>query len=333
MAVYGYAHTLNDMRKMQNADGSFDRVLEVLAQSNPVINDIPWAEGDLPIGNKTTVRASLPTPSIRRINRGVPATKGTTKQIIDVCMNLEDLSEVDVELLAGKANPQVYRASEDEAHLEGMSNYVASTLFYGNRTTDPDSFDGLAARYNTLTGDRGTVGYQTIPGGTANAEGKNTSMYIVDWGDRRVTGIYPRGTQAGFQKEDMGEYWSYDKSGNKFRVVGTKFNWKSGLAVEDVRSVVRVCNIDATKLASMTDSAQRTLMDKIIFAKNRIFAPKSPIIYVSDDMYSYLETYLMNKNNVHVTREDRMGAAPLLRLSGIPVKKCDCILETEAAVE
>jgi hypothetical protein len=42
--------------------------------------------------------------------------------------------------------------------------------------------------------------------------------------------------------------------------------------------------------------------------------------------------YLLDKTNVHVTRQELMGAAPQLYLSGIPIKKCDAISETEPAI-
>ena len=90
MAIIGYAHTLSDLQKTLNPDGSIARVMEVLNESNPMMQDITWEEGDLPIGTKTVIRTGLPSPSIRRINRGTAATKGSTRQIIDVCMNLED---------------------------------------------------------------------------------------------------------------------------------------------------------------------------------------------------------------------------------------------------
>lgn len=332
MATYGYAHTLSDLRKQLNPDGSIDRVMEVLNESNPIMEDMTFMEGDLPTGNKTTIRASLPTPSVRRINRGTAPTKGTTKQIIDVCMHLEDRSCVDVELLAGKPNPQQYRASEDDAHVEGMGQYVARVMLYGDLSEDPDVFNGFMTRYNTLTGDKGTTGYQVTDAGIAG-EGTNTSMLIVDWGDRRVNAIYPKGTTAGLKREDLGEMDVYDSEGRPYRALQTLYSQKIGLAVHNVRSVVRVCNIDATSLATMTDAAKKELMDKFIYAKNRLWIPKAPICYVSETMYSFLEAYLINKYNVHVTREDVMGAPPLLRFAGIPVKKLDCMSETEAAVE
>lgn len=327
-----YAVTLNDIQKRLGANNAFQPIIEILKQSNPILEDMPFAEGDLPIGNKTTIRTSLPSPSIRRANRGTAPTKSDVKQVIDQCMYLEDRSCVDTLLLKGKPNPEAYRASEDDAHVEGMGQYVAKVFMYGD-LTDPaysDTFNGLLVRYPVEEGDKGTRGYQVISAGTKNTKGHNTSAVIVDWGDRKVTGIYPKGMTAGLNTKDLGESDVYDSDGNPFRAVQTLYSWQVGLAVQNVRSVAAIRNIDVDALTAFTADQEAKFMNKIIFAKNRIQLPKSPIMYVGDTLYSYLETFLLNKNNVHVTREMRENEPPLLRFSGIPVKKMDCMTDTEA---
>lgn len=333
MATVGLAHTLSDLQKMLNPDGSIARVMEVLNESNPMMGDIKWEEGDLPIGTKTTIRTSLPSPSIRRINRGTPATKGSVRQIIDVCMHLEDRSRIDVELLAGKPNPAMYRMAEDDAHVEGIAQYVARQFLYGDLENDPDTFNGFLPRFNTLKDQgKGSVGHQVLSAGTPNGSGKNGSIWFVDWGDNRVVGIYPKGTMAGLKKTDLGESDVNDADGNAYRAVQTLYSYKCGLAVKNIRSVVRVCNIDMAKIGSLTDANQKALIDMFVKAKNRLWMPLNPIAYVSGDMYTFLECYLTNKNNIHVTREEVMGAPPILRFSGIIVKKMDCMEDNEAAV-
>lgn len=327
-----YAVTLNDIQKRLGANNAFQPIIEILKQSNPILEDMPFAEGDLPIGNKTTIRTSLPSPSIRRANRGTAPTKSDVKQVIDQCMYLEDRSCVDTLLLKGKPNPEAYRASEDDAHVEGMGQFVAKCFIYGD-LTDPaytDTFNGLLVRYPVEEGDKGTRGYQVISAGTKNTKGHNTSALIVDWGDRKVTGIFPKGMTAGLNTKDLGESDVYDSDGNPFRAVQTLYSWQVGLAVQNVRSVAAIRNIDVDALSAFTADQEAKFMNKIIFAKNRIQLPKSPIMYVGDTLYSYLETFLLNKNNVHVTREMRENEPPLLRFSGIPVKKMDCMTDTEA---
>ena len=329
MATYGLAHTLSDLRKQLNPDGSIDRVMEVLNESNPIMQHIPWMEGDLPIGNKTTIRASLPSPSIRRINAGVAPTKGTTKQIIDVCMSLEDRSKIDVKLLKGKPNPEQYRSNEDDAHVEGMGQYVANILFYGDLDEDPDTFNGLSTRFATPGGTtKGDASYQVTTSGTAGTN-TNCSVWFVDWGDRRVSGIYPKGTQAGLSSQDLGESDVNDASGNAYRAVQTLYGWDVGLAVQNVRSIAVCRNINTVSLKGMTSANKLILIENLVYTKNRLQDAKNPIMYVPDTMYSLLEMYLLDKNNVHVTRQDFQNGLSGIRFGGMPVFKLDCLKETE----
>ena len=62
------AYTLLDWRERLNPDGNVADIIEVLAQSNPILQDMTFVEGNLPTGIVTTRRSSLPEPSIRRIN-------------------------------------------------------------------------------------------------------------------------------------------------------------------------------------------------------------------------------------------------------------------------
>lgn len=332
MATIGLGHTLSDLRNILKPDGSIDRVLEILSEDNPIMQHAVWVEGDLPTGNKTTVRASLPTPSIRRINRGVQATKGTTKQIIDVCMSLEDRSVIDTELLKGKPNPQAYRAAEDDAHVEGMAQYVAAMMLYGDLEAEPDTINGFLTRYNTLTGGKGDPGYQVIDAGLGSGTA-NTSMLIVDWGSDRVSGIYPRGTQAGLRTKDLGISDVQDGNGREYQAMKTLYHWDWGIAVHNVRSVARVANIATANLPTLSAAQQTSLVDKIVYAKNVLWKPKAPKIYVCDELYTFLEIYMNHKDNVHITRQELREAAPQLYFDGMPVFKMDCMTSTEAIVQ
>ena len=42
MATIGYSHNLSDLQKMLNPDGSIARVMEVLNEANPMMEDIMW---------------------------------------------------------------------------------------------------------------------------------------------------------------------------------------------------------------------------------------------------------------------------------------------------
>lgn len=337
MAVLGNtALTLSDWRKRMAPDGSVDFIIEALMNANPIMDDIPWMMGNLPTGNKTTIRTSMPTPSIRRINRGVARHKSQTEQVTDTCIILEDRSVVDIELLALAQNGEAFRRSEDAAFVAGFSDAVAANIFYGDTDVDGETFNGLAKRYDTYGDEsyKNKAAYQVISAGTAGT--KNTSGYFVGWGTHATTGIYPKGSQLGLHQRDLGENTVTDADGKEYQAVTTLFTWKCGLAVGDIRANAAVRNIDMSTLGSMTSAQKLALIEKFIRAKNRIRGiqsrDKKVVLYVGDELYNFFELYLLDKNNVHVTRQELMNAAPQLYLSGIPIKKCDAISEEEGAV-
>lgn len=337
MSVLGNtALTLSDWRKRMAPDGSVDFIIEALMNANPIMDDIPWMMGNLPTGNKTTIRTSMPTPSVRRINRGVARHKSQTEQVTDTTIILEDRSVVDIELLALAQNGEAFRRSEDAAFVAGFSDAVAANIFYGDTEADGETFNGIAMRYNEYGGDtyKNKAAYQVISAGTAGTA--NTSGYFIGWGTHATTGIYPKGSQLGLQQRDLGENTVTDANGREYQAVTTLFTWKCGLAVSDIRSNAAVRNIDMSSLGSLTSAQKLALVEKFIRAKNRIRGlqsrDKKVVLYVGDELYNFFELYLLDKNNVHVTRQELMNAAPQLYLSGIPIKKCDAISETEGAV-
>lgn len=328
------ALTLADYRKRMAPDGSLDYIIETASQSNPVMKDMVWMEGNLPTGIQTTQRISVPTPSIRIINQGVDATKSATKQITDTCCMLEDRSEVDVKLIGLQRDKEAFRRSEDAAHVEGFGQKIADMLFYGDINSDPDTFNGLLPRYNTLTGGKNSAGYQVVSAGTGGTA-TNTSAYLIGWGEHSTAGVYPQNTTAGLDMQDLGECDALDGHNKKFRALVTLFDWNVGLTVRDIRQNARLANINTASMPA-TDATKLALMEKFIYAKNTIRNLEAPgtkfVWYVSDTVYTFLECYLINKNNVHVTRQELMGAMPQIYISGIPVRKLDCIKETEITV-
>ena len=336
MAVLGNtALTLSDWRKRMAPDGSVDFIIEALMNANPIMDDIPWMMGNLPTGNKTTIRTSMPTPSIRRINRGVNRHKAQTEQVTDTTIILEDRSVVDIELLALAQNGEAFRRSEDAAFVAGFSDAVAANIFYGDTEDSGEQFNGISKRYSEYGDEtyKNKAAYQVVSAGTPGT--KNTSGFFVGWGTHATTGIYPKGSQLGLQQRDLGENTVTDADGKEYQAVTTLFTWKCGLAVGDIRANALVRNIDMSTLGSMTAQQKLKLVEQFIRAKNRIRGiqsrDKKVVLYVGDELYNFFELYLLDKNNVHVTRQELMNAAPQLYLSGIPIKKCDAISESEPA--
>lgn len=332
------ALTLSDLRKRMTPDGLIDDIIEALVNENPIMDDMTWKMGNLPTGMVATLRTSQPTPSVRLINRGVARHKSETEQVTDTCIILEDRSEVDIEAIQLAANKEAFRKSEDKAFVAGFSDAVAANVFYGNTAQNPLVFNGLAARYPLYGGtEKNKPAYQVISGGTPASAAQNTTAFFVGWGNKATTGIYPKNSQAGLKTRDLGESTVTDADGKKYQALTTLFTWKVGLHVADVRANSFVTNIDTTKLSGMTSAQKLALVEKFVVAKNRIrnlqARDKKVVLYVSDALYDWFEMYLLDKNNVHVTRQELMNQVPQLYFSGIPIKKCDAISNEEAARE
>lgn len=326
--------TLADIKNRMDPDGSHAQVVEVLTQSCPIHKHAVWKEGNLPTGNQTTRRSGLPTIGFRAINAGIAQSKSTTTQVVDTCCLIEGNSEIDKAVMKIEKDPKAFRWSEDMAFVEKFNQTFSTAFVYGNVTEDPEKFNGLAARYGTISATKGAFGYQIVSAGGSDTD--MTSMWLVAWGDKSVHCIYPSGSQAGLEINDMGVQRVMDTNQYPYYAWCTNFVWTPGLAVKDPRYVARVANIDTSALAtynSGSDSSPK-LLDIAIRAKNKIqdFASVKPVWYVNETVYTWLEVMLQNKSNVHLTMKEAQNALPQLYLAGIPVEKVDAILNTETAI-
>ena len=248
------AVTLLDIARATDPNSRIAAVAELLSQSNEILLDMPWYEGNLPTGHKGTIRTGLPEPIWRKLYQGVPPTKSLRATVEDSCAMLEDRSEVDVDAVSLNGNTAEFRLSEAQAHLEGMNQTMAEALIYGDATLNPERFNGLAQRYASLTG---TVGAQNVisGGGSGNDQ---TSVWLVVWGKNTVHGIYPKGSNAGLEHRDLGEIDAFDSNNNRYRAVADLWKWKCGLHVKDWRYVVRIANIDTVDMAAVSGTQATT---------------------------------------------------------------------------
>ena len=62
--------TLLDLAKVTDPDGSISAVVEILDETNEILADMTWVEGNLATGHKTSIRTGIPTPTWRKIGAG-----------------------------------------------------------------------------------------------------------------------------------------------------------------------------------------------------------------------------------------------------------------------
>jgi hypothetical protein len=323
--------TLLDVTKRLNPDGSIATIAEMLAQTNPILDDMVWVEGNLPTGHRTTVRTGLPTPTWRKLYGGVQPTKSTTAQVTDSCGMLEAYAEVDKALADLNGNTAAFRLSEDAAHIEGMNQEFSSTLFYGNEGSEPEAFTGFGPRFN----DQSAANGDNIITDAATPDGAdNSSIWLIVWGRNTCHGIYPKGSTAGLQITDKGQVTIENVDGNGGRMEGyrTHYRWDCGLSVRDWRYVVRMnFDLENTIATGTTGPVLAQLMAKALRRIPNINMGR-PVFYASRATLELMDLQAMEKTNMAFTTIEDAQGKMVTRFRGIPVKQCDAILNTESGI-
>ena len=324
--------TLMDVAKRLDPNGQVPTIAELLQQTNDLLLDIPWMEGNLPTGHRCTVRTGLPTAAWRLLNQGVTPSKSTTAQIDEAIGILEAWSEVDKDLAELNGNLAAFRLSEAMAFIEAMNQEMASTLFYGNSSLAPEEFNGLATRYSDINA---TIGQNMIDGGSSDTD--NSSIWLVVWSPNTVFGIYPKGSKAGLVHNDLGlqtiETAGASASGTRMRAYQDQWQWKCGISVKDWRFAVRIGSIDISNLVSKTNAAD--LIELMIKAIHRIPALRlgKPAFYMNRTCFQMLDIQrrddVISGGGLVYSEVDGM-VIPTFRQ--IPIRICDALTEAEAAI-
>lgn len=309
-------------------------IAELLNQSNEILTDMLWIEGNQPTGNIDVVRTGLPTPIWRKLYGGVPSSKSITQQVMDSCGMLEARSEPDKKLCDLNGNTAAFRLSESIAFLESMNQTFVTALFAGDTTLNPEQIMGFQPRYNSLTG---PTAQSLISAGGSGAD--NASMYLIAWGDNTVRGIFPRGSQAGLQHQDLGEGDGFDAQTPpaRYRAYMDRYTWDCGLGVKDWRYVVRICNIDISDLQGQATTQTLTAATNLLNCMNRAryrlpnMTLGRPVFYCNRTVRAGLDWMALNKSNSALSIREAFGQFETAFM-GIPIRNVDALGIAETVV-
>jgi hypothetical protein len=265
----------------------------------------------------------LPTGSHRKLNAGVAIDAPRTIQVQEVIAMLESFAQSDAKLVNAAPNPTAYRMGRAGRHIEGMAQTMATKLIYGNGHTTPEEPTGLAPRMNDT--DCNNV---VSAGGSG---GDTTSIYIVQWGEGKAYMIYPKAhPNFGVSHEDLGlkEVDVSTTAGTHSLMMAYRdhFMVDYGLAVEDIRCIARVANIEYSGTSNIFDP------DDLISLMNGMPGEgEGAVIYCNKDIFTQMDIQAMDKSNVLYSVGDVFGV-PTVKFRGFPVRKVEAIVNTETAV-
>lgn len=332
----------------RTVNGEQAPIAEMLSQANEIYDDMPYQEANEIGGHEFVFRTSIPAGSWRQYNMGVPYAKSTTAKSRVGIGSLEDYSQVDRMLAEDSGSIERFRENEDVAFLEGMSQTIAQTTFYGNTVANPAEFMGFSSFYNTVnTANAQNAANVVDAGGTGNS---NASLWMIGWSPRHIYAIYPRGSTAGLKMEDKGDTVpGFDSLGNRFEAYTSWFRQQMGIVPQDWRYGARLANIDVTAAGLAGPSAPDlfALMAQMMYlfptlGKNqsgitRTDAPDDsspgirPVFYANRTLRHWMDVQAMRDRNVLLRIDDYAGI-PTDSYRGIPIRVVDQLLVTEARV-
>ena len=340
--------TLVDLARRMGPDGSIDDIGEMLAQCNEIFDDMLWREGNQPLGHTGTIRTGLPQGTWRNFYQGVAFTKSTTAQVTDTIGELVAYSRIDRSLADLEGNVAALRLSEDNAHLEGLSQQMATCFFYGNELVTQAQFTGLAPRFNTITASNAQNAVNCLSAGGSGSS--NTSIWLGCWGEQTGFGFYPKGSRAGLVFEDKGDIRpGFDSNSREFEAYTSLFMWKAGLHIKNWQYFVRICNIDVTTagLAGTTPPDLFAIMSKAVVrlptagrrisgitkvdAPNQPAPAMRPAWYVNRTARQYMDIQAIRDKNVLLTPREYDGQ-PIMDFRGVPIRICDVITNSESTL-
>ena len=331
--------------KMTNNNETLD-VAEVLNETNEVIEDAVVQTATDMTSHVFARRTALPAVSWVKVGNGWNATTGLLNQV------REDIGQLKARFLAPQdvmdlqANPAKYRSQQERAYIESMGQELSNTLF-GNYASSggtlspaasaPEEFAGFQYRYSSL----GATDTNYVIGNGDTGATDNTSIWFVQWGPGKVYLTSPRNAPGGLSKMDKGlvltsgdnatasttaNRASGQNPNNQLWAYITEFEWRVGLAVEDQRSVKRLCNIDTVAGSTYTLNE-----DKIIQIKNNFKSRDMVSMYMNETVFTQLEILAKDKVNVHWSENNPFGR-PQLFFQNMPVRRSDAITNVEGSL-
>lgn len=332
--------TLMELARRTTPDGQMANLIDMLREENHILDYATWMECNNGTYHEDTRTVTEPAGALRSLDEGVSQEAGVTELVTEPTTMMNGISIVDAKKYALQDSPDAYRLQEDGFFLRGMTKTFVGKLFRGDRTSDQRDIMGIDNRsdYNTLSSD---YVYDNA-GGDASATANKTSVYFIQFGPKRVSLIYPKnnpnggGTQP-IKIKDYGESIIDQvgtSSAKKYPALQTWFSIDFGLFIADPRCIKRIVNISTSNIDGVDDFAWDE--DSMIDAYNDLeYNGEGCVILCNRTVLAQAMKRANEKGNAYFTQQvegEGPFARPVTRFQGIPMLRCDQILNTGAQI-
>lgn len=323
--------TLATLAARMDGKGRFiTDVVEILDETNEILEDMVFEEANGGTSHKIAVRNGLPEAAWRTLYRGVKPSTSAVTQVEESIGMLEARAFVDEKLLELNGNSANWLAAEQRPFVEAMNQKMAETLWYNDGVVNNKAFMGFSPRFSDKSAPNGK---NIIDAGGTGAN--NASIWLIVWSRDTCFGIYPHGSQAGIASKDLGINTVEDGSGGRFEAHEKRHRWDLGLCVKDWRYVIRIANIDVTKLSKdLTTGAN--LPDLMADALEMLPSMKGrPAFYMNRTLRRILRGQIQ-KSAQYTIAQEQVGGKRVTKFGdgdGVPVRISDALLSTEAQVK
>lgn len=296
-------------------------LINTVRDYQPFFDQAVILQGNDGTGDKGQIITKYPDGQLRAFNEGWSSetAQGNVARYQSSMMRTRSVVDLALYNTRKASDRATYRLRQDVAFMRGLARQTVRRVFYGDPRTDPRDMQGLA---NIVVPTNEVFADRIIDaGGTTGS--KLTDIWLINWDPASLYLFYPQGGEGpGLQVEDMGEQYIHDKDGKAYRGLVTEYAWDIGLAVYDPERIVRIANVDTSKL-SKKNSSGPDLIDLLMQAKGRLTDETSGKVafYMADDVRSFFERQVMNKDNVLLSMGEVQGRQGVPTLSGIPIHK------------
>jgi hypothetical protein len=323
-----------------DAGGTYLSIAQILDRACPLIKALPMVKSNQIMSNIGSRDTYLGNPGTRRFNEPLLPTKTMSAPLTEAIAMFGDYGEVDWEMYNIQNEPERWRTNQDRRKLEGITQKVESMMLYGSQYADPSQINGLITRFNSLTtypnGD--SSWYYNVLSNGGGTSANTTSILMLELGENKVYGIYPKNLPGGLKFENLGRRTKdvYVSAGviKKMEILESYMSWFIGLEVDDERCVQRISSVGTT--LGGTGNFDETLL---IQAKNQLpgfgEAPGT-VILVNRAVKTQMDIRAVTlKTNTYFTQNVDTGdvwGRSVTRFQGIPVLVAEMLKNTETGL-